>query len=122
MAITSDGLVYTWGKTQGPSTAPDGQPHRLAEGALGFAGDTTDHARAGRWHKENRARTVAFAMDTHVGLANNADTGGTTPYSADFPEELLRDMFHRMRFAVREGSGDGVQLMLGVETARRSPW
>jgi len=48
VAITSDGLVYTWGKTQGPSTAPDGQPHRLAEGTLGFAGDTTDHARACR--------------------------------------------------------------------------
>jgi hypothetical protein len=81
---------------------------------LGLAGNTTDHARAGRWHKENRARTVAFAMGAHVGLASNADTGGTTPYSADFPEELLRELFQRMRFAVREGISDGVLLLLGM--------
>jgi len=133
VAITSGGLVYTWGRHHDPPLRPTGRVvqerpidthgliHMLAEGALGFAGNTTDYARAGRWHEANRARTIAFAMGTHEHFANDAATGGATAYSADFPEELLQDMFHRMCFAVREGSGDGVQSMLGVGTARRPP-
>jgi len=107
IALTSGGVVYTWGIFNKSVSS-------LAEGALGLAANTTDHARAGRWHKENRARTVAFAMGAHVGLANNADNGGTTAYSANFPEELLRELFQRMRCALREGSSDGVLMLLGM--------
>ena len=80
-----------------------------------FAGNTNDHARAGRWHDANRTRMIAFAMGTHAGFANDAEIGGTTSYSADFPEELMRDMFHRMRFAVREESSAGVRGLLGIQ-------
>jgi len=111
MIITYGGLVYEWGKCQGVSS----KPHRLPERALGFAGNTIDHARAGRWHDANRTRMIAFAMGTHAGVANDAEIGGTTSYSANFPEELMRDMFHRMRFAVREESSAGVRGLLGIQ-------
>jgi len=57
---------------------------------------------------------IAFAMGTHAGFANDAATGGVTAYSADFPEELMWDMFHRMRFAVRKESSVGVRGLLGI--------
>jgi len=108
IVITYGGLVYEWGKYHGVLYKP------LPEGSLGFAGNTNDHARAGRWHDANRTRMIAFAMGTHAGFANDAATGGVTAYSADFPEELMRDMFHRMRFAVRKESSVGVRGLLGI--------
>ena len=112
VAITYGGLVYIWGQV-GDSLL---SVRSLAAGALGFAGYTTDHARAGHWHNMNRARALAFAMGAHAEFANNAASGGTTPYSADFPEEMLQGLLRRMRFSLGEGSSEGVQALLGFDT------
>jgi len=89
-------------------------PQRLF---LNEIGDTagTDCLRAGQWHDVQQQRTTAFAMGLHPRFANNVADGGTMPYNVNFPDVLLREMFQRMRFAVREGSSAGVQTLLGIE-------
>jgi len=72
------------------------------------------YARAGRWHDMRRPYTTAFMMGAHAKFANDAAVGGTTPYSGDFPEELLRDIFRQMRFAARNKSSQSVKTLLGL--------
>ena len=109
VAITSGGLVYIWGQVGGISSSI----HCMKEGALGFAGNTTDHARAGHWHYMNRARIVAFVMGAQSKFANNAADGGTTAYSANFPEEMIQELIYRMRYSPSEGNSEGLQALLG---------
>ena len=118
-AVTSGGVVYLWGK-QAKWVHQDSEPsypkpnwfsHIMPAWALGLAENSTEYARPGRWHDMRRDCTTAFVMGTHPNFARNA----TSCYNSDFPEELLRDMFRSMRFAVREGSSEGVQALLGCE-------
>ena len=112
---SNDFLIHCMSKGVWQSARVDLSPQRLFLNEIGDTGGT-DCLRAGRWHDVQRQRTTAFAMGLHPSFANNVDYGGTTPYNVNFPDELLREMFQRMRFAVREGSSTSLQILLGIES------
>jgi len=118
-ALTEPGMLYTWqlpmlwidntatlghGGEQVISLDMDDSMPR------GFTADAFNMERLGRWH-EYQEHMLAFAMGTHAHLAA---AGDRTAYSAEFPEELLVDIFQCLRVRSRGGTSDGFQNLLGT--------
>lgn len=108
IAVTAHGRAYCWG--QATCLVGHNDMDCNAWGPCPITGETFDGERIGRWHVLQKERSLAFAMGTHAHLAA---AGDHTEYSANFPDELLQNVFAKMRLVPREGTTVGFQNLLG---------
>jgi len=120
-AITYAGVLYGWGAR--PSTyfhdieeelhQPIWASYKVAARTLGYADNSEEYARAGRWHYIHHDAMIAFIMGTQPGFAVNTPR----PSNSMFPRDMLEQLFGAMRFAPREATSHGVRTCLGIGDA-----